>query len=110
MPKVRRVSTPATGTALWQHNCPETGNRVLRITVTRIDGRRVSQDYEVEPVRGGYNLHRLDNLYHLITYHIRIDKAGVSWCDCPDADNAPSRCNHCKHVRALRAALAREPF
>ena len=108
--KQRRRGDPATGTVAWEdHDCPETGNPLLRITVATSRGP-VAQVYEVEQVTGGYNLYRLDNLYHLITYRIRVDASGCWWCDCPDADMDPSRCNHCKHVRGLRAALAKLPF
>lgn len=117
MPATRRQrGAPATGTVAWQEPCVETGNRVLRITVALTNGRSVAQDYEIEPVKaapgrlGGYNLYRLDNDFSLITYHVRVDAQGVWWCDCPDAQNAPSQCNHCKHTRGLKAALAKEPF
>ena len=106
MPVIRKFSRPATGTVQWQHPCPETGNPVLRITVTRSNGQRVSNDYEVEKVEGGFDLHYLNARYQIVTYHLRSRTLGEWYCDCPDACG----CNHCKHARGLRAVLAREPF
>lgn len=112
----KRRQEVASGTVRWEHDCPETGNPVLRISVARANGEVVSQDYEVErvdttpPWVDGYNLYRLDCKFHLVTYHIRIDEVGVWWCDCPDSDMDPVRCNSCKHVRGLRKALDSRPF
>lgn len=107
---------PATGTAVWEDDCPETGNPCLRITVVRASGEVVSHLYEVEDAAPepnyprGYNLYRLDDHFHLITYRVRIDAAGVWWCDCPDTNMSPTRTNFCKHTRGLKAALAKRPF
>ena len=110
MPQVgRKTVPPATGVARWMNYVdPVSGNRWLTITVNG-----VSKDYEVEKIQGGYRLHHLDlDTLEITTYTVTIRGAGgrVWFCDCPDAKNRPERASACKHVRALRAALAKLPL
>jgi hypothetical protein len=51
--------------------------------------------------RTGYRLEKLDGAVY------DIDATAPQWrCDCPDATYHPERPGGCKHVAALRAALA----
>ena len=111
MPVTNRRTAPATGWVEWQHNCPDTGNSVLRIAITRASGEVVVADYEVEVVTGGYRLHCLDpKTFTTYSYTITVDEAGCFACDCPDARHAPTPYAHCKHSRGLKAGLAKGQF
>ena len=100
----RKPVPPATGVARWVGTDPVTDNPLLRITTDR-----VSQDYELETVPGGFRLWRLDPAtFTLVCYSL---KTGREWtCDCPDSTQRPERKHCCKHVRATRAALDALPF
>ena len=94
--KTRRATTPATGTARWvtRPNAEHVGG-VLAINGTA---------YEVLPLFDGaalvgYRLLKADaTMYDL--------PADLSGCDCPDHAFHPERPGGCKHMSALRAALA----
>jgi hypothetical protein len=94
--KTRKATKPATGTARWltKPNADQAGG-VLQINGT---------EYEVLPLfddqaRIGYRLLKADGtMYDL--------PADLSGCDCPDHTFHPERPGGCKHMQALRAALA----
>ena len=110
MPVVSRTKA-ATGWVEWRHRCPESGNSVLRIAVTRASGEVMTADYEVETIAGGYRLHYLDpRTFAIVTYTITVDTAGCFACDCPDAQRAATPYAHCKHARGLKAGLAKGAF
>lgn len=103
------IRPPATGTARWLEGegsiDPITGNRFLRITSSG-----ASNDYEVEHLGDdGFALYRLDpKTFAVVTYRITVYGASVWHCDCPDAQFGRRWC--CKHIRGLRAALAKLPL
>jgi hypothetical protein len=89
---------PATGTYRWVVPIGDVGTGVLAIN---------RQEYVVTILRGrddvvGYRLTKpADGMQY------DIDATGTPWrCDCPDAVFQPERPGGCKHVAALRAALA----
>jgi hypothetical protein len=89
-----RKAKPVSGTCKWVLPIGETGTGVLAINGT---------DYTVTVLRNqdrvtGYRLQKLDGTVY------DIDAGREQWgCDCPDATY---RERQCKHVKALRAALA----
>jgi hypothetical protein len=95
---------PASGTCRWVLPLGETGAGVLEIR----NGRQAAL-YEVVAFREhgaivGYRLQKVtggrEALYD-------IDTRVEPWrCDCPDATFHPERPGGCKHVLALKAALA----
>ena len=97
----------ATGAVKWLDRCPETGNSYLQITVQRASGETVSADYQVEAVKGGYDLTYLNTQFELVTYKLRFVPNGGLTCNCPDANGTT---DHCKHSRGLRAGLRSGPF
>jgi hypothetical protein len=103
----RRPLPPATGTVRWL--APIDGVERLRITCGP-----VSRDYAVEEVPGGYRLATLDMGTSPPTprsYRIDLTRGWhAATCTCPDATSRPERRHRCKHVLALKAALAAEPF
>jgi hypothetical protein len=97
--KARKATRPATGVCRWlvKPNAQHAGG-VLSINGTA---------YEVLPLydgaaRVGYRLLKADaTMYDVAT------TAPHGWtCDCPDATFHPERAGGCKHIQALRAALA----
>jgi len=103
------------GTCKWV-DMPESAHNGLwlQITVERRDGTPVSRLYEIEPVlarpgRGpGYVVRHYAGAtlkeFRIYEYFVDCDR----WqCNCPDAAKHQGQC---KHVLALRAALARLPF
>lgn len=96
---------PATGTAAWI-TPTASGYRVLSITVETAAGPEVGH-YEVRPTGPDsftlYGLRLRDGKFS--TYTVQPE-AGL--CSCPDAKHR--RPGGCKHVRGLRAALARKPY
>jgi hypothetical protein len=94
-----KATRPACGTCRWISK----PNRRHEGGVLRINGTA----YEVLPLYDGealvgYRLLKPDGaMYDLDT------TAPHGWgCDCPDATYHPERPGGCKHVKALRAALA----
>ena len=100
-----RTTAPATGTCRWLSDAPN-GNRRLLIN---------DKEYEVQVVKTGYVLHRVDDRGNFTRYVIDTRPPADSslprgaWtCSCPDAQYRRTTC--CKHVRALQAALRALPF
>jgi hypothetical protein len=89
-----RKAKLVSGTCKWVLPIGETGTGVLAINGT---------DYTVTVLRNqdritGYRLQKLDGTVY------DIDASQLDWrCDCPDSTY---RERECKHVKALRAALA----
>lgn len=109
----RRPLPPATGNCKWlTYVDPQTGNRWLHVECHTPSGGVTKDDYEVEQFAGGFRLHRLDpETFEVVTYTISTTWGNGVWsCSCPDAANRPERRGQCKHVRALRAALAKLPL
>ncbi len=102
-----RKLPPATGTVRWLDEIdPVSGNKYLRITVNG-----VSQDYEVQLIKGGYRLWKLDpQSFDMIYYDLLWWPGHNLHCSCPDASNRPERRLACKHARGLKAALDAQPF
>lgn len=89
---------PASGKCRWVVPIGETGAGVLAINGT---------DYVVTVLRDQSRVlgYRLTKPADMAFYDICIQ--GTPWkCDCPDATFHPERPGGCKHVAALRAALA----
>ena len=94
--KTRRATRPATGLCRWlsKPNAHHEGG-VLAINGTA---------YEVLPLfdgetLAGYRLLKADGAM----YDLPVDLSG---CDCPDHCYHPERPGGCKHMAAMRAALA----
>jgi hypothetical protein len=94
--KFRKATKAASGLCRWltKPNADHAGG-VLQINGTR---------YEVLPLfddqaRVGYRLLKADGTMYDLT-------ADLSGCDCPDHTFHPERPGGCKHMQALRAALA----
>jgi hypothetical protein len=90
-----RKTKPVSGTCRWVRPIGPAGTGVLAIsqvcyTITILKNRGRTS---------GYRLEKLDGAVY------DVDTERESWtCDCPDATY---RERECKHVKALRAALAR---
>jgi hypothetical protein len=98
----RLTLPPATGTCRWLDDAPN-GNRQLAIN---------GVTYEVETLEFGWALYRLDSDAVVVRYEVKPEpyRPGVWTCTCPVSRNRPERYGCCKHVKALRAALAALPF
>lgn len=92
---------PVSGSCCWLPD-EVNGNRRLAINGTA---------YELEDLDGrGWRLYRFLPDGTPTAYDIDIH-APYGWqCDCPDGTFRPNRPGGCKHVQALKAALARRPF
>lgn len=97
-------------TCKWLDPCPFTGRRHLQISTALDTPHPTITAYYVEPRMGGFDLYRYDTtLETLVVRHIDTTWPKDVWtCDCPDAVHR-SRTG-CKHVLALKAALARDTF
>ncbi len=85
------------------------GARRLLISVGTKAGT-VERVYEVEVTPTGYRLHFLDDANRFKVYSVNTNWCDGWRCDCPDATNRRDREYNCKHVRGLRAALAKRPY
>jgi hypothetical protein len=99
MTRSRKPVKPVHGSCRWltKPNAHHEGG-VLQINGT---------DYEVFPlfddqIRVGYRLVKADGTM----YDVGTAEPHGRTCDCPDATYQPERPGGCKHVKALRAALA----
>ena len=100
------TTTEAHGKCRWLEPCPVTGCLRLRI-ITGIGARKHTTDYDVEQVKGGFDLWRLDPVtFTLVCRKVRLS---IPWtCDCEDATHR--RPGKCRHVCALKVAIQKLPF
>lgn len=92
---VRTILQPATGTCQWVGRAPN-GAPLLRINEKTYEVHRTDTGYAMYTVRFG----------EVVRYEV-VTTWGSGWtCDCPDATNRAERADCCKHIRALKAALA----
>jgi hypothetical protein len=100
--KARPATRPATGLCRWiSKPNPDHSGGVLQINGTAYELLPLFADDDGK-VLVGYRLHKAGGgLYD-------VDMSGPrGWtCDCPDATFHPERPGGCKHVAAVRAALA----
>lgn len=102
MVATRSRYTQAHGTCRWLPAAAN-GNVCLRISTGR-----VSHDYEVEEVAGGYHLYRIDEKSgEVICYQITVNPRFWA-CNCPDSQRRGWV--GCKHACALKAAMDGLPF
>lgn len=100
----RHQASPSRGVCRWLPAAPN-GNARLRITTAA----GVSHDYEVEAIRGGYNLYRMTEDGEVAAYHLDATvRPGMLACNCRDAMQRGSFA--CKHSRGVRASLEAAPF
>lgn len=87
----------------WLDPDPVTGNPVLRIRTGKL-----VRDYEVETQPRCIKLWRIDPATYFLVCRTITTYPDAWHCDCEDARRR-DRFN-CKHVKAVKAALARRPF
>jgi hypothetical protein len=111
MTKTRKPVKPVSGNARWIGGAPsqarlDDGDAILQITVAGKEPGfyHVETNRDGDKVRG-YRLIKIDALEKAATYDVELHDDGSLTCDCPDATNV-DRPGGCKHVKALRAALA----
>ena len=107
----RKAPQPVSGSARWVGGVPsqgrlDDGDAILQITVAGKEPGfyHVETNRDGETVRG-YRLIKIDALLNAATYDVELHGDGSLTCDCPDAINV-ERPGGCKHVKALKAALA----
>jgi hypothetical protein len=89
-----KVLRPVHGIAKWLSPMGFLGTGVLAINGTMYTVLRLSSGV-------GYRLEKTDGTLY------DVNTEAATWtCDCPDATYNPGRPGGCKHVAALRAALA----
>jgi hypothetical protein len=119
LPEPPKPAPPSQGSFKWLDSCPVTGCPRLRIRSVLSDGSEVLQTYDVEQQPSSCRLWFLKTEWTTDLDGRRIRSVrlkhytvtfGKTWtCSCPDFAHRV-RDGGCKHVRALRKALAALPF